>query len=88
VTHAAVDALHQAAQVFGLRDPARRTAFGNAAVINQLDAEPANGGNLAEHFGLHHRRYPMWIGAKLWRRAQRSVGRQLSSVWRHVFAFS
>jgi hypothetical protein len=49
---AAHDALHQPGEAFGLRNPARRAAFGQTAVINQLNAEPADRSDLAEHVRL------------------------------------
>jgi hypothetical protein len=42
MTHAAIDAFHESGEVFGLGDPAGGAAFGEAAIVDQLDAEPTD----------------------------------------------
>ena len=49
---AAIDAGHQAREVVGVRHPARAAAFGEATVVDELDAEPADGGHSPEHVAL------------------------------------
>ena len=48
----AIDALHQRAEPRRLGDPWRGAAFRKAAIIDELDIEPAGGGRFAKHIGL------------------------------------
>ena len=52
VTHTAIDTFHQPGEMFGLCNPARRAALGEPSIIDQLDAESADGGDLAKHLRL------------------------------------
>ena len=49
---AAIDLRHQRAEPRRLGDPGRGAAFGEAAIIDELDIEAADGGGFAEHVGL------------------------------------
>ena len=49
---AAIDALHQRAEPPGLGNPGRGAAFRKAAIIDELDVEPAGGSRFAKHIGL------------------------------------
>ena len=52
VAAAAIDLLHQPAELARVRHPARGAAFGEPAVIDELHVEPADRRRLAEHVGL------------------------------------
>src|SRR5262245_44111627 len=52
VAAAAIDALHQRCEPFGLRDPARGAAFAETAIVNQLHVEPADSRRLTNHASL------------------------------------
>jgi hypothetical protein len=54
MTAAAVDARHQLAEPLRFGDPGRGAAFRQTAKIDKLDGEAADGGRVAEHFGLQH----------------------------------
>ena len=73
---AAVDPLHQRAEPFRLRHPAGGAAFGEPAIIDELDVEPADRGGFLEHLApAAGRRRPRSAAGSWWRRAQRSAGR-------------
>ena len=52
VSAATIDPRHQFRKPFGLRHPGRRAAFGQPAVIDELDVEPAHRRRLSVKPGL------------------------------------
>ena len=52
VPAAAIDPLHQVAELARVGNPARGAAFGQSAVIDQLHIESADRGGFAKHVGL------------------------------------